>query len=108
MNTIAMLSFALAAGLTLAGVSGTIAETLLGGRLSFAEPFMSRRRPVRSFLLAAAAGPLMLAGEALYAWRVGIISFAILIPCGAVAAIWSIASGALFLEVAMKGLAFLR
>mgnify|MGYP001026902260 CR=1 FL=1 len=102
-----MLVYALAAGLTLAGLAGSAIEMAAGRRLCFRPPFVTRRRFGLSLLLTMATGPFMLANEALAARRCGAIDRAPFGLCILVAAIWSIATGILMVELALMASALL-
>lgn len=102
-----MLVYALAAGLTLAGVAGSAIELAAGRRLCFRPPFVTRRRFGLSLLLTMATGPFMLGNEAIAARKLGAIdraSFGLCILC---AAIWSTATGILLVELALLASALL-
>lgn len=99
MQHAAMLAYALAVGLTLAGLAGTMIEMATGRRLGFRPPFVTRARVGLSLALAFAVGPFMLANEAIAAYRTGGIRPAALGLWAAVALVWSTAAGVLFLEL---------
>lgn len=94
--------YAFLSGLTLCGLLGTAMEIVAGHRLLFAEPFVSRRRVLLSLAAAAAAGPFMLGNEALAAWRAGSISAVLLVACVLMSAVWSLATGVVVLDLAVR------
>ena len=63
---------------------------------------MSRRHVLRSLASTAAAGPFMLANDALDAWRHGDVSFAVALSCGLTSAAWALAAGVVTLELASR------
>ncbi|MBL8583270.1 MAG: hypothetical protein JNL61_13735 [Rhizobiaceae bacterium] len=86
-------AFALMVGITVAGLAGTILELAARRPVSFAEPFLSRARPLRSLFAAMLAGPLMLGNDALDAWRRSRISAWQLASSATVAFAWALATG---------------
>jgi hypothetical protein len=99
MQQAALLAYALAVGLTLSGLAGTMIELATGRRLGFRPPFVTRARVGLSLALAFAVGPFMLANEAIAAYRTGEIDRPVLALWAAVALVWSMAAGVLFLEL---------
>ncbi|MFZ1774685.1 MAG: hypothetical protein WAT78_12095 [Rhizobiaceae bacterium] len=104
MHAFVVLVFALAAGLTVAGLSGTAMEIRTGQKLMFAPPHVSADHLLRSLAFSAAAGPLMLGNEALEAWREGRIGQVVFLGLWAMGFAWAICSGVLALSFA--GLVF--
>lgn len=100
MQQAALLAYALAVGLTLSGLAGTAIQLATGRRLGFRPPFVTRARVGLSLALAFAAGPFMLANEAIAAYRTGRIDRPMLALWAAVALVWSTAAGVLVLELA--------
>lgn len=107
MTTVQLLSFALLVGITACGIFAAMLELGAGTAVRFAEPFMSRSRPLRSLLAAACAGPFMLANDTLEAWRDGRISGAALSTSALICAVWALVAGVVVLGAAAWGLAFL-
>lgn len=107
MQSLSQFAFALAAGLTLCGLVGTVTEIASGRRLCFRPPFVASGRFGLSLALTVAAGPFMLANEALAARRVGAIDRPALALCGLAAAIWSTATGIVIVELALLASALL-
>lgn len=101
MQHAAMLAYALAVGLTLAGLAGTMIEMATGRRLGFRPPFVTRARVGLSLALAFAVGPFMLANEAIATYRTGGIRPVALALWAVVALVWSTAAGVLFLELVL-------
>ena len=102
MGSLLTMSFAFLAGLTLAGLAGSIMELATGRRLSFGEPFVSPRRVMRSLGSAAAAGPFMLLNDALRAWRGGAASTMVMISCALSSVGWLLAIGIVALDLATR------
>jgi hypothetical protein len=102
MATLALTCFAFAAGLTLCGLAGSTMELFVGQRLSFRAPFVTSRHVLRSLLVAAAAGPLMLTNDALEAWRSGEVSMLLLLSCALSAAGWALATGIVTVDLAVR------
>jgi hypothetical protein len=107
MHTLALFAYALAAGLTIAGLAGACFELAFGRRLGFRPPFVTPGRIVRSLAVTIAAGPFMLANEALAAYRAGAIAASALSLCGLAAVVWSAASGMVVVELALLGASLL-
>jgi hypothetical protein len=101
----AAIAFALIAGITLSGLTGTLLELVTGQPVSFREPYLSPRRIVRSLLAAALAGPMMLANDALAARRDGAISGAYFAFCAGTSLVWAAALGTATVGVAARLLA---
>lgn len=79
MDSLAVLAFALAAGLTFSGLAGTVIELVCRRRLLLGEPFLSAANLSRSMVLVLLAGPFMTFNEALAAIRerrIGPLAFA--------------------------------
>jgi hypothetical protein len=95
-----LLAFAFLVGVTVCGLSGTLLELLASRPLRFGEPFLSRQKPLRSLAATALAGPLMLANDALFAFRASRISIAGLASSAVIAAAWALATGVVVLDVA--------
>lgn len=100
MNEPALLLFAFLAGLTLSGLSGAVLELIFRRPVGLGLPFVSSDRVFRSLGVTLLAGPMMLANEALGAWRMVSIGPAMLAGCVAVAGIWALAAGILIVELA--------
>ncbi len=107
MQLAAMLAYALAVGLTLSGLAGTAVEIATGRRLGFRPPFVTPERFARSLALTCAAGPFMLANEAIAAYKAGVIEARALAAWALVAMIWSLAAGILAVELALAASAHL-
>ena len=103
MQTVALFAYALATGLTLAGLAGTMIELVSGRRLGFRPPLVTSQRFAVSLALTLAAGPFMLGNEALAAWRDKMIDPFVLGLCALAAGIWSLASRILKLQHALAG-----
>lgn len=101
MQSLALLAYALAVGLTLCGLAGTAIELAAGRRLGFRPPFVTPGRFGASLALTMAAGPFMLANEAIAAYRAGAIDWSALALCAVAAAIWATALGILTVELAL-------
>lgn len=95
-----LLAFAFLVGMTVCGLSGTLLELVASRPVRFGEPFLSRRRPLLSLATTALAGPLMLANDALSAFRANRISLAGLASSALVAMAWALATGVIVLDVA--------
>lgn len=107
MQSLALLAYALAAGLTLCGLVATAAEIVTGRRFGFRPPFVMRGRLGRSLALILAAGPFMLANEALAACREGSINGRALALCALACAAWAGMAGIVVVELAFVGLSLL-
>lgn len=107
MQSLALFAYALAAGLTVCGLVGTVAEIAAGRRLGFRPPFVVRERFGLSLALTFAAGPFMLANEALAAHRAGLIERSVLALCTAGAVVWAMAAGVVIVELALLASALL-
>ena len=105
MTPVQLACYAFLTGLTICGLAGTVMEIVAGRRLSFAEPFVSSERALRSLASAAAAGPFMLASDALDAWRRGDVSAVVALSCAITAAIWALATGIVALDLAARAVA---
>jgi hypothetical protein len=101
MHTLLLMSYALAAGLTLSGIAASLLELATGKRPGFRPPFVGRDRLLASLGFAAAAGPMMLGNEALGAWRTGVIGPAAMTLWAAVAGLWALASGVVVVQLAL-------
>lgn len=101
MGIVSELAFAYVAGLVIGGVIASIMELVCDAEPSFAPPFFSQGRLGLFFLTVAAAGPFMLANDALEARRNGAIALTGLTCLLATASIWALAIG-----TASIGLAF--
>lgn len=107
MQAVEMTCLAFLTGLTLCGLAGSVMELVAGRRLSFAVPFVSSRHMLRSLGAAAAAGPFMLANDALEAWRCGDISMLTLISCALTSIGWSLATGVVAIDLASRAVVLL-
>lgn len=96
-----MFAYALAAGLTLAGIVATLVELANGRRIGFRPPFVVADRLARSLALTMAAGPAMIANEAIAARREGVIEWPAFGICLAIAAVWCTATGILLVDLAL-------
>lgn len=101
MTHIAMFAYALAVGLTLAGIVATLVELTNGRRIGFRPPFVTADRFALSLALTAVAGPAMIANEAIAAHREGVIAWPALGVCLAIAVTWCMATGILFVDLAL-------
>lgn len=102
MGPVELTCFAFLTGLTLCGLAGSLMELAAGRRLSFVDPFVSSSHVLRSLAAAAAAGPFMLANDALEAWRRGEVSTLMLISCTLVSAGWTLATGVVAIDLACR------
>ena len=102
MQAVELICFAFLTGLTLCGLAGSTMELVAGRRLSFADPFVSSGHVLRSLAAAAAAGPFMLANDALDAWRRGDVSALVLIFCTLTSAGWALATGVVAIDLASR------
>ena len=102
MQAVELICFAFLTGLTLCGLAGSTMELVAGRRLSFADPFVSPGHIPRSLAIAAAAGPFMLANDALDAWRSGDVSMLTLISCVLTSAGWALATGVVAIDLAVR------
>lgn len=100
MDGLQLALFAFLAGLTFAGLAGSAMELVFRRPVSLGMPFVSQDRILRSLGLTLLAGPLMLANEALTAWRIGRIGLPMLAICTGAACLWACAAGILILELA--------
>lgn len=107
MQGLALLAYALAAGLTLGGLVATAAEIVTGRRLGFSPPFVMRSRLGRSLVLTFAVGPFMLANDALAACREGLISGWALALCTLACFAWAGMAGIVVVELAFIGFSLL-
>lgn len=103
MQIVMIVCYALAVGLTVAGIAGSAIEIVAGKRLGFRTPFVARDRIAVSLAATLAAGPAMLANEAIAAWRVGLIDRAALCLCAFTALVWATATGIVFVELVLLG-----
>lgn len=102
MNGLGLSAFLFLVGVTVAGLVGSAMEIAAGRRLGFVEPYVCRQRVARSILAALAAGPLMLANDALAAWRerrVGLHALALAVFA---AVLWCCATGIVVTEIALR------
>ena len=107
MAPFAFFGLAFLSGLTVCGLAGSAMELVCGRRLSFAEPFVSRRHVLRSLASSAAAGPYMLLNDAVATWRAGRISAIVLGTCVALALAWLLTAGMLTIDLASRAAALL-
>jgi hypothetical protein len=101
MHAVALVAYAFAVGTTLCGLAGTTFELFAGRRLGFRPPFVRRERFAVSLALTMAAGPFMLANEAIAARQAGAIDRAAAALCALAAAVWATALGVLAVEFAL-------
>lgn len=101
MDEIAAFALAFLTGLTVAGLSGSAMELACGQRLSLSAPFVTHRRIVRSLAASAAAGPLMLANEALDAFHAGRIGRAGFGASLVASGVWMLATGIVVAELGL-------
>jgi hypothetical protein len=102
MQAVELFCFAFLTGLTLCGLAGSTMELVAGRRLSLADSFVSSGHVPRSLAAAAAAGPFMLANDALEAWRGGDVSAVVLIFCTLTSAGWTLATGVVAIDLASR------
>lgn len=102
MQQAALLAYALAVGLAFCGLAGTVIEIATGRRLGLRPPFVTPGRLGRSLALTLAAGPFMLANEAIAAYRTGLFPRSAVMLWAAVALAWSTAVGVLVVEFALS------
>lgn len=107
MTAVIPVCFTFLAGLTLCGLAGSAMELAAGRRLSFGRPFVSPDHLVRSLAATAGAGPFMLVNEALAAWREGRVSAVFLAGCAGTAAGWTLATGIVAVDLALRAAALL-
>lgn len=100
MGALTAVTFIFLAGLTLAGLSGTVIEIAWGRRLALRDPFVSSDNISRSLVLVLLAGPLMTLNEALHAMRNGQIGTGWFAAALGFCALWTIATGALLVGIA--------
>lgn len=93
MNIVAQLAFAYVAGLVVGGIVASLLELAAGEEPSFAAPFFSRDHLARFLVAVVAAGPFMLANDALRAQRGGGLAAGRLTWLLATASIWATALG---------------
>jgi hypothetical protein len=98
------ISFAFLVGLTISGMTASSMELATGCPISFKGPYISIQRPAQSLLASAAAGPLMLANDALEAYRGGRVSAAGLAACTVAALAWSTAIGTAVVGLAARAM----
>lgn len=101
MIQIAMFAYALAVGLTLAGIVATLVELTNGRRIGFRPPFITADRFALSLALTVVAGPAMIANEAIAARREGVIEWPVLGICLTIAVAWCTATGILLVDLAL-------
>ncbi len=100
MSGLALAAFAFLVGITVSGLLGSAMELATGRRLGFVEPYVSPEKIGLSLLATLAAGPMMLANDALvarHAGRVGMLTLAI---AAVIAVLWACATGIVVAEVA--------
>lgn len=102
MDTLWAFGFAFVVGLTICGLAGTLMELVSGTRLRMTEPFVSRQRPGLSLVASAAAGPYMMLNDALAARRDGRIGVRGVAAALATATIWTLSTGILATELAIR------
>lgn len=100
MDVLLIAAFGFLAGSTVCGIAASLFELAIRREVGFAEPFVSPAHFSRSAAVLLLAGPFMLGNDALAACRSGVISRPALALCGAAAAIWITASGAVLLVLA--------
>ena len=100
MTGVWIVSFVFLSGLVVGGMVGVLLEMWGGRRLAFAEPFVTRRRPVRSLALTAFAGPFMLFNEALDAFRGRRIGWTTVGSSAALSLTWAFLTGIVVVDVA--------
>ena len=104
MNIVTQLAFAYVAGLAVGGIIASLMELSAGEEPSFAPPFFSRDHLARFLISIVAAGPFMLANDALRARRSGELAATELTWLLATASIWAVAVGTAVIGV-VKGIA---
>lgn len=107
MTAVEAVCMAFVTGLTACGVMGSALELASGARLSFSPPFVSTGRIGRSLLVTAAAGPFMLANEALAARRDRAVSAVQFWSCITVSGLWALAAGIVVLNLALRAVTLL-
>ena len=100
-------TFAFLVGLTISGMTASSMELATGSPVSFSGLRISTRWPARAVLASAAAGPLMLANDALEARRSGRISAAYVGLCTLTALAWATALGTAAVGLAARAAASL-
>lgn len=105
MGLMGMLALALATGLTIGGVTGSVMEALTKTRLGFVEPFVSSEFVLLSVLATVVTGPFMLTNEALVARKSGSVGAMSFLGLIALAALWATATGILVVELAAFAIA---
>lgn len=101
MASIVLFAYALAVGLTLAGLAATVMELVIGRRVGFRPPFVTSDSFGRSLALTVLAGPAMIANEAIAARREGVIEWPVFGICLVIAVAWCTATGILFVDLAL-------
>lgn len=99
MGSLVWVALAFLAGVTVFGLLGSVLELLVGEKLSFAPPFMTRRHPGRLVVAPFLAGPMMLFNDTLDARGAGRISVAQFVACAATCLVWTCAMGVVMLEL---------
>lgn len=101
MTGIWIVSFVFLCGLVAGGLLGVVLEIWAGRRLAFAEPFVSRRFPVRSLATTAISGPFMLVNETLEAFRQRSVGPVTLAGSIALALTWVFLTGIVVADLAI-------
>lgn len=100
MTGVWIVSFVFLSGLVAGGLLGVLLEMWSGRRLAFAEPFLTLRRPLRSLLMTAFAGPFMLFNEALEAFRARRVGWTTVGSSAALSMTWAFLTGIVVVDLA--------
>lgn len=102
MTPVALVCFALAAGLAAGGLAGSVAEAFTGVRVGFAPPYVRRGNPVASLAVSTVLGPFMLLNEALRAHDEGRIGSGLVATSAAISLGWALAAGIVLVFAATR------
>ncbi|MFZ1680310.1 MAG: hypothetical protein WAT70_04765 [Rhizobiaceae bacterium] len=97
---ITTIAYALAAGLAFGGMAATLIREFGGGEPRFRPPFADPAHVLRSLGITLAAGPYMLANEAIAARREGAISGLSFATALLLCAAWALAAGVVLVFLA--------
>lgn len=104
MSIMTQIALAYVIGLVIGGVAAALLELVSGDEPSFAPPFFSVEHPLRFTLALLAAGPFMLANDALRARRNHTLTRGRLTWAFVTASIWALAIGTVSIGAAMQAL----
>lgn len=100
MVELARASYVFLCGLVLCGLAGAVLELWARRPLAFSEPFVARAHIVRSLAVTSLCGPMMLANEAVHAYRVQRIGFPRLATSLVASCLWLWIGGTVVADVA--------